>query len=148
MARVLVSWLSLRVMTFTIPAAELRFRATRAGGPGGQHVNKAATRVEVSWNVAESPSLSDEQRRRLRERLRTRLTAGGVLRVACDEHRSQWRNRQAAEARLNALVAAALKPRKRRKKTKPPAAARERRLHEKRLRGDRKRQRGPVDFDT
>lgn len=126
---------------------ELSFRATRSGGPGGQHVNTSATRVELRWNVAESPSLSDEQRRRLLERLGSRIDARGYLRVVADERRSQLRNREAAVARLNSLVSDALKQLKKRKKTRPPRAAAEKRLDEKRHRGNVKRDRRPVDQD-
>ena len=134
-------------MKFTIPLEELSFRATRSGGPGGQHVNTSATRVEVRWNVTESPSLSDEQRQRLLERLGGRIDARGNLRVVADERRSQLRNREAALERLNSLVSDALKPRKKRKKTRPPRAADERRLDEKRRRGNAKRDRRPADPD-
>lgn len=134
-------------MAFTIPPGELAFRASRSGGPGGQHVNKAATKVEVSWNVAQSPTLSDEQRQRVLTRLANRIDNSGNLHVASEEHRSQWRNREAATERLQALVREALKPRKRRKKTKPSRAAKERRLRQKRVRAEKKRQRGPLRPD-
>jgi len=134
-------------MKFTIPLEELSFRASRSGGPGGQHVNTSATRVEVRWNVTGSPSLSDEQRQRLLERLGGRIDARGNLRVVADERRSQLRNREAALERLNSLVSDALKPRKKRKKTRPPRAADERRLDEKRRRGNAKRDRRPADPD-
>ena len=134
-------------MKFTIPLEELSFRATRSGGPGGQHVNTSATRVEVRWNVTESPSLSDEQRRRLLERLGSRIDARGYLRVVAAERRSQLRNRQAAVERLNSIVSDALKQLKKRKKTRPPRAAAEKRLDGKRRRGNVKRERGPVAED-
>jgi ribosome-associated protein len=134
-------------MKFTIPLEELSFRATRSGGPGGQHVNTSATRVEVRWNVTESPSLSDEQRRRLLERLGSRIDARGYLRVVAAERRSQLRNRQAAVERLSSLVSDALKQPKKRRKTRPPRAVTERRLDEKRQRGNVKRDRRPVDQD-
>ncbi len=134
-------------MKFTVPMEELSFRATRSGGPGGQHVTTSATRVEVRWNVTESPSLSDEQRRRLLERLGGRINARGYLRVVADERRSQLRNREAAVERLNSLVSDALKQPKKRRKTRPPRAATERRLDEKRQRGNVKRDRRPVDQD-
>jgi ribosome-associated protein len=130
-------------MTFTVPEHELTIRATRAGGPGGQHVNKAATRVEVVWDVAASPSLTAEQRARLVERLASRLDSRGRLRVVADEHRSQLRNREMAVGRLRSLVAAALRPRKRRIPTRPTAASIERRLDAKRRRTTRKRSREP-----
>lgn len=130
-------------MAFTIPPGELAFRASRSGGPGGQHVNKAATKVEVLWNVVASPALSDEQRQRLLTRLANRIDKDGNLHVASEQHRSQWRNREAATERLERLVRAAIKPPKRRKKTRPSRAAREKRLQEKRARAEKKRRRGP-----
>jgi ribosome-associated protein len=130
-------------MAFVVPEVELRVRASRAGGPGGQHVNKSATRIEVVWNVATSPSLSDEQRARLLDRLRPRLDRRGRLRVVADEFRSQARNRTAAVARLRAVVAEGLRVRRPRKPTKPTAGAVEQRLGEKRRRAARKRDRQP-----
>jgi ribosome-associated protein len=130
---------------FVVPDDELEFRATRSGGPGGQHVNTSSTRVEVRWNVRESPSLSQDQRARLLRRLATRLDARGTLRVVVGARRSQKQNRETAVERLNALVREALKVRKPRKKTKPSRAAVERRLREKKERSERKAGRRRVD---
>ena len=132
-------------MSFTVPPEELQFRASRASGPGGQHVNTSATRVEVRWDVANSPSLTEAQRARLIKRLGSRIDSRGVLRVVADERRSQARNREAAAARLGELVTGALKERKPRKKTKPSRAAKQQRLAEKRKRSERKRERRTVD---
>src|SRR6186997_3175465 len=93
-----------------IPRAEVSFRATRAGGPGGQHVNTSSTRVELWWNLEESTAPSAAQRALLRERLQTRLDGEGWLRLVEAGSRSQLRNREAAEARFLALLAQALKP--------------------------------------
>jgi ribosome-associated protein len=128
-------------MAFRVPDDELEFRASRAGGPGGQHVNTSATRVEALWNVARSASLSREQRDRLFSRLAKRIDATGTLRVVAAERRSQYQNRVAAAERLRALVAAALHQPKRRRKTRPPRAAVEARLAAKRRRGSVKRER-------
>ena len=76
-------------MTFTIPAHELEFRASRAGGPGGQHVNTSSTRVEVRWNVRSSPSLTDAQRERLLKKLATRVDSRGYIRAVSGARRSQ-----------------------------------------------------------
>jgi len=132
---------------FQIPEAELRFRASRAGGPGGQHVNKASTRVEVLWDVARSPDLDPPRRARLLERLGSRVDAEGVLRVVAAERRSQRQNRLAAIARLQTLVDEALYDPPVRKPTRPSAGARKRRLERKRRRGATKalRRRGPED---
>jgi ribosome-associated protein len=131
-------------MAYTVPLEELDVRATRARGPGGQHVNTTATRVEVRWSVAASPSLTEAQRERLLHKLARRIDRRGVLRVVAAERRSQWQNRRAAIARLRKLVKDALVLPKPRKKTKPPASARERRLADKQHRSKTKRQRGRV----
>ncbi len=134
-------------MAFTIPEDELDIRATRASGPGGQHVNTSATRIEVRWNVLTSPSLTDSQRTRLLDRLRRRVDQRGFIRVTASARRSQLRNRQAAVERLQELVNEALARRKPRKRTAPTAAAREKRLAEKRRRSETKRDRRAVDRD-
>lgn len=92
-----------------VDGAELRWRFSRASGPGGQGVNTTDSRVELSWDVARSRSLTDDVRSRLLEGLSGRLV-GGVLTVRASEHRSQLRNRDAALARLAALVEDALRP--------------------------------------
>lgn len=132
---------------FTVPDDELEFRASRAGGPGGQHVNKTSTRVEVSWNVRTSAALTEAQRERVLDKLSNRIDSNGVLRVAASNRRSQLRNRQAAVARVNALVQEALRKTRPRKRTTPPRAAIEKRLAEKRRRSDTKRRRGAVEPD-
>lgn len=132
---------------YALPRSELRFRATRSGGPGGQHVNTAATRIQLSWDVAGSPSLSERRRQILLSRLATRLDQHGVLRLTVDTHRSQHRNREEAVERLASMLADALRPRKKRKPTRPPRAAKEKRLREKKHRGEVKRLRGPVRDD-
>jgi ribosome-associated protein len=134
-------------MDFQIPDAELSFRATRAGGPGGQHVNQTSTRVEIRWQVTASPSLTEKQRERLLEKLSSRIDSRGFIRVVAEERRSQLRNREAAVERLNKLVQAALKTPKPRKKTKPSAAAKRKRLETKRQRSIQKQQRRPVEGD-
>ena len=133
---------SLRVSDeLAIPRSELQFRATRSGGPGGQHVNTSSTRIELLWNVRTSRTLTDEQRERVRQRLASRTDADGFVRVVSSENRSQLRNREAAEARLAEIVARALaKPRKR-IPTRPSRSARETRLKDKRMRSEKKRMR-------
>ena len=84
----------------SIPRTELTVRASRSGGPGGQHVNTSSTRVEVLWNIRESATLFDDQRNLLMSALRTRLSAAGELRVVASDTRSQLRNRVLAEKRL------------------------------------------------
>ncbi|HLV25966.1 MAG TPA: alternative ribosome rescue aminoacyl-tRNA hydrolase ArfB [Gemmatimonadales bacterium] len=125
----------------TIPRHELEVRATRAGGPGGQHVNTSSTRVEIVWNPLTSSALNDDERARISERLASRLTADGTLRVVGREFRSQRRNRDAAEERLAELVRAALVIPKARRATRPGRAAREARLADKKHVSDRKKSR-------
>lgn len=133
--------------TVAIPLAELSFRATRSGGPGGQHVNTSSTRIELWWDVAGSPSLDSEQRERVRARLASRLTDDGLLRIVVSETRSQAQNRERAIGRFEELLAAALVPPKRRKATRPPRAAKERRLSDKKQQSVRKQQRRPPRGD-
>lgn len=130
-----------------IPRAELTYRASRSGGPGGQHVNTSSTRVELTWDVAGSPSLTEDQRRRLRDALANRLDGAGVLHLTEGGSRSQHRNREAVTERLRELLTEALRPRKRRKPTRPSRAAREARLRAKRRRAETKRRRGPPRED-
>jgi ribosome-associated protein len=129
--------------SLTIPARFLSVRYSRAGGPGGQHVNKVATRAEVRLGLdAASQVLSEEQIARIREVLQNRLDADGNLLVVSAVHRSQARNLEAALARMEQLIHAALQRRKKRRPTRPTAASRRRRLQEKRRRGEVKRRRG------
>jgi len=122
-----------------IPWEELRFRFSRSGGPGGQNVDRVATRVELLFDLAGSPSLTEEQRQRARQALASYLDAAGTLRLAADSTRSQWRNRQEVVRRFRALLCQALRVPKRRRATKPPPQAREERLAAKRQRSQVKR---------
>jgi ribosome-associated protein len=133
-------------MVFTIPVHELEFRATRARGPGGQHVNKASTRVEVVWDLGRSAVLSDAQRARLLARLASRIDGHGRLRVVSDASRSQRRNLETAVERLHELVREALRVPRVRRPTRPTRASVERRLEAKRRRARQKRDRAhPAD---
>ena len=127
----------------TIPRAELEFRASRSGGPGGQHVNTSSTRVEVEWNVRMSGALRDRDRARLIEKLASRIDGEGALRVVASDMRSQRQNRESAELRLAELVRGALVVPKARKKTRMPRAAKEKRLDEKKRQSEKKRMRRP-----
>ena len=124
-----------------MPLAELEYRASRSGGPGGQHVNTSSTRVEVWWDITRSPALSEEQRSRLLNRLATRLDSVGRLRLVSSGSRSQLRNREEVTERLVRLVAEALVIPKRRKRTRPSRAAKAARVDAKRRRGATKRER-------
>jgi len=128
---------------YTVPDDEIYFQASRSSGPGGQHANRRATRVEACWNVQESPGLTDEERERILEKLASRIGKDGVLRVVAEDERSQHRNKELAKQRLRELVAAALHVPRRRKKTRPPRQAAEKRLQEKRRRKQVKELRKP-----
>jgi ribosome-associated protein len=128
-----------------IPEAELRWRFSRSSGPGGQSVNTADSRVELSYDLAASDALPAALKARALERLDRRLV-GGVLTVAASEHRSQLRNREAAEARLVQVLSEAIAPPPRKRRaTRPSRASVERRLSAKRRRSETKRQRRADD---
>ena len=129
-----------------IPAAELVERFSRSAGPGGQSVNTADSRVELRWDVLASAALDERQRAILASALSARLS-GGVLAVTASEHRAQLRNRQAARARLAAIVSRALVPPTPRRATRPTRASAQRRLDAKRRRAEVKvaRQRPPPE---
>ncbi len=132
----------------TIPASELALRFARSGGPGGQHVNTASTKVEVRWNVVDSDALTEAQRQVLLRQLAVYLDRDGALRVVASDTRSQSGNRELALERLRAVVAKALKPPQPRRPTRPSLASREERVVEKRRHGERKAQRRtPIDPD-
>ena len=133
--------------THAIPRYELLVRATRSGGPGGQHVNTSSSRVEIKWNPAESSALSPDEKQRVAQRLASRLDGDGWIRVAASDTRSQRQNRLLAEQRLASLVARALHVRKKRIRTAPTASSREERLRVKKLRSRRKRDRGLGDYE-
>ena len=128
-----------------VPAAALSWRFSRSSGPGGQGVNTADSRVELSLAPRELPGLTDAQRARLASRLGARLV-DGVLTIAAGEHRQQLRNRQAARERLAAVLRAALAPpAPARRRTKPTRGSQERRIQAKKQRGQLKKQRGSWD---
>ena len=125
----------------TIPRSELSWRFSRSSGPGGQSVNTADSRVELRWNLAASAALPPALRARALDRLSGRLL-DGVLVVTAQEHREQLRNRRAAEARLVALVAAAIAPNPpARRPTRPSRGAMQKRLDAKRRRAQLKQNR-------
>jgi ribosome-associated protein len=124
-----------------IPETELSWRFSRSSGPGGQSVNTTDSRVELSWNIADSTALSEALRSRALERLEGRLV-DGVLTVVASEHRSQWQNRRTAEQRLVDIIREALAPPPRpRRPTRPSRGSVERRLAEKRRRSVTKQHR-------
>jgi ribosome-associated protein len=124
----------------SIPLTEVEIRASRSSGPGGQHANVTASRIEVAFDVAASEALSDEQKRRISSRL------GPVVRAVAQETRSQTRNRELALTRLEERLGRALAVRRTRTPTKPSRGAKERRLAAKKRQGERKRdRRRPAD---
>lgn len=131
--------------TIEIPPDEIQLEFVRASGPGGQNVNKVASAVQLRFDVLHSPSLPDDVRRRLMAISGKRLTDAGVLVIDARRHRTQRANREDAIARLVQLIRRAARKPKPRKKTRPTAAARERRLIEKRKRGGLKKGRGKVN---
>ncbi len=118
-----------------IPATEIEYRTTRSSGPGGQHVNKTETQVELLFDVAHSPSLSEAQRQRILSRLKTLIDQDGVLHLAAQSERSQLRNREIVTARFRQVLAAALRLPKKRRPTQPTAASKTRRVESKKRRG-------------
>jgi ribosome-associated protein len=130
-----------------IPDDEIELSFSTSSGPGGQHVNKTATRVNLTWNVKESRALGPRQRDRILKQLSNRIDSSGRLRLSSGRFRSQYRNREDVMARLKQLVSDALRPPTRRVETRPTEASRERRLRAKRRRSQIKRARQLVDDD-
>jgi ribosome-associated protein len=130
----------------SLPEAELMWRFSRSSGPGGQHVNTSDSQVELRFDLAATESLPEVWKERALQRLESRLV-GGVLSVRASEHRSQWRNRETALVRLASLLAEATAPPPRpRRKTRIPRGINERRLREKKQRGETKRGRTNRDW--
>ncbi len=123
-----------------VPLSEINLRTSRSSGPGGQHANVTASRVEAVFDVEASQALSEEHKARIRSRL------GPVVRAGAQDTRSQARNRALALERLRERLADALKPRKKRRPTRPGRGARERRLESKRRQSQRKQTRRRPDY--
>lgn len=126
---------------------EVKFRAVRSGGAGGQHVNKVATKVELSLNLANSKAFDESEIKRLYHKLSNRITTENKLLVQCDDSRSQQRNREIAEKRLLKLLEEALKVPKKRKKTSPSKASVEKRLKAKKVVAKKKASRKKPEDD-
>lgn len=131
-----------------IPADELDFSYVRSSGPGGQNVNKVATKAVLKWNVVASESLPPAVKRRLLERQKRRINAVGELVLASDRHRHQTRNVEDCLERLRSMIVEVLEPPKPRVPTKTPRRAKRRRLENKRRQSLKKRQRLPVHGDS
>ncbi len=130
--------------SITIDEDEIQWQFVRASGPGGQHVNKAATAVQLRFDVQHSPSLPDDVRQRLIALAGNRMTSDGVLIIEAQQFRSQKQNREAALQRLVELIRRASEQPKVRRPTRPTREARRRRLEAKRRRSETKRLRRPV----
>ncbi|MEK7607158.1 MAG: alternative ribosome rescue aminoacyl-tRNA hydrolase ArfB [Patescibacteria group bacterium] len=124
---------------FTVLDDEVEFTFARSGGPGGQNVNRRATKVHLRWDFERSPTLNDKQKGLIREGLKGFINKDGVVALEAQEERSQGRNRQIALDKLNALVAEAFVPEKERIATKTPRSSRERRLEGKRATAQKKK---------
>jgi ribosome-associated protein len=125
----------------SIPPSELTIKATKSGGPGGQHVNTSSTRVEVTWDMRHSSALNAEQRAVLELRLATKLDSRGVIRVTASDTRSQVQNRELALERLARMVRDGLVVPRARRATKPTRSSKEKRIDTKKRRGTTKRDR-------
>lgn len=125
---------------------ELQFQTSRSSGPGGQHVNKVESRVELRFRIADSQLLTDAQKQTLLEKLASRLTQEGELLVTAQEDRSQLRNRETALRKFHQLLVKTLHRPKTRRPTKPGKGAVRKRLESKKKHGDKKANRGRVDF--
>ena len=132
----------------SIPLDEFRASFIRASGPGGQHVNKSSTAVQVRFDARNSPSLTDDVRQRLVQLAGNRMTSGGELIVTAQRFRSRERNRQDALERIATLVRRATIQPKKRRRTRPSASARKRRLDDKKKRGNLKKLRGRPSDDS
>jgi len=128
----------------TLPGHELQISASVGGGPGGQHVNKSATRITLRWSLVNSQVLQPWHRTRLKQALQSRLTKEGDLLIHVHQHRSQLRNLEAARGRLAAILSEALRVQKPRRPTKPTRASKKRRVDSKKRRSHVKKGRGRV----
>jgi ribosome-associated protein len=122
-----------------IPLREIDVRVSRASGPGGQHVNKTSSRVELYWNIRDSAVLTEEQRQRLLRKLASRLSSEGTLRIVAAATRSQHRNRELAEQRLHDVIHRALAVPRKRRATTPTQTSREARLASKHRHSEKKK---------
>lgn len=122
-------------------SAEFNYRTSRSSGPGGQHVNKVASKVELLFDVEGSATLSDNEKAALKKRFPKRITADGVLHLVCQKSRSQHKNKQKAVKRFYKMLEKAFQPEKKRIPTKPTKGMIEKRLKEKRLKSEKKQMR-------
>lgn len=126
--------------------SELRFKATRSSGPGGQHVNKTSTRVVLSWSLPETLAVTQEVKIRLREKLKNRLTQEGLILLSSQQSRSQHKNKGDVIKRFLTLIEASIQEPKRRKKTRPSRASKMKRLSNKKVHAQKKANRKKPDY--
>jgi len=133
---------SLRVSPqLVIPLSEITFRSSRSSGPGGQNVNKVESRVELIFDVNNSRSLTDQQRRKISTALRNKIDSDGILHLTSQRSRSQWENKETVLAEFSRLIRSAVKPAKKRIRTHPSNAVKEKRLKEKKVVSEKKKMR-------
>ncbi len=126
--------------------SEFTFKTSRSSGPGGQHVNKTDSRVELRFNPQKSELLSDDQKEILLQKFSSQLTSDGDLIVVCQQERSQYKNKALAIEKLYELLHKALKPVKKRKATKPTRASIQKRMELKKQTAEKKKRRGKIDL--
>ena len=133
-------------MDSSIISKEIKFKAVRASGAGGQHVNKVSTKVELSFDLNNTNAFSDEEKSRLIKKLENKLTKDGLLIIHSQDSRSQLKNKKNAESKLIILLKEALIVPKKRKKSLPSKKAKEKRLVSKKITSEKKAWRGKVDY--
>ncbi|OEU64751.1 MAG: class I peptide chain release factor [Desulfovibrio sp. S3730MH75] len=132
--------------TLSIPDSEINFITSRSSGPGGQHANKTSSRVTLIFNLQESPTLSEHQKSRILSRIASRINGKGELHLSCEDHRSQFRNKEEAIERFKTIMANGLKPIISRRKTKVPYSTKRKRLNNKNKRAETKKNRSKPDY--
>ncbi len=137
-------------MTQSIPIhrikREIQVKTSRSSGPGGQHVNKTESRVQLIFNIRESEILDEQEKETLLNFFKAQLTNEGAIIVACESNRSQVKNKEAAFKKLDRMLAKAFAKKKKRKATSPTKASKQKRLKSKKIQSEKKQQRGKVDF--
>lgn len=126
---------------------EVNYKAVRSGGKGGQNVNKVSTKVELSFDILNSSFLSDEQKKTISNKLSSKISAEGILRLTCDSERSQFSNKQLVSEKFISIIQKALTPRKKRRVMKISAEAKEKRLQFKKAKSEKKERRKKISIE-
>ncbi|WP_027720543.1 alternative ribosome rescue aminoacyl-tRNA hydrolase ArfB [Maridesulfovibrio zosterae] len=132
--------------TLSIPENEISFITSRSSGPGGQHVNKTSSKVTLVFNIQDSQNLTEFQKKRITGRLKNRINSRGELQLSCEEHRSQFRNKETVLERFANVLAEALKPVRQRHKTRVPLSSKRKRVNGKKKRSDVKKNRSKPEY--